>query len=387
MIGKRTAALLALLLCAILLPVSAQEEENLDDLFDDPVMDTVVEDPETDHLSQFVSADKVVITGSFSATGGGAAGWTDWPDFADLSAGFDGTIGLSSGATLVLDARPDPDFHLHGTMSTSIDPINGTYSWTPFSLGELFIDYTWLGNVFIRMGKHGMSWGQSRFFSGATNLVADAAGGFALRASVPTLLDGIQAIALLQSGYFQSGLQASYKQICYALKADAVVFDTLLSLGGRYQVAEGYKALLSVKKVLFGVDLLTDVVVHYDLTAFHPKVVAGFFREWQDFKAYGEYQFDGSSGTCTDQSMGLALGYNNVGGSPIDLGAKWMHAFIDNSGSVTVGATWSPWKFISAKVGLPVVYGAEGSRYRLANGDPGGRRILLALGLEMSVSF
>lgn len=381
---------LAVLLCAAL-PLSAQEAENLDDLFSDPVEDTVVVETQTDHLAQYVTSDTVVISGSFNATGGAIAGWTQWPDPANLETGYDGTIGLTTSATLNIDARPDPDFHLYGTMSTSMNPLDPAsgVNWSSFALGEFFVDYTWLGNVFIRMGKHSITWGQGRLFSGSTNIMSDTYSGFALRASLPTLLDGVSAIGLLKSEYFESGTLASYKQICYAVKADQVLLGTLLSLGGRYQVDEGINAILSVKRTILGVDLLADVVLHDNEASRYYQVLAGFFKEWTDFKVYGEYYYTGATVDVPDHSAGLACGFNNVFGTPIDVGAQWIHAFIDGSGTVTAGLTWVPWKFITAKIGVPVVYGEEGSRYvvALATTDPGKRRVSLAFGLEMAVSF
>jgi len=387
--NRASARLVALALSFVVAGLGAQEEENLDDLFDDPAGDTVVAQTQTDHLAQYVTSETVVVSGSFNATGGAIAGWTQWPDLALLGTGFDGTIGLTTSATLTIDARPDPDFHLYGTVSTSMNPLDPATmaSWSSFVLGELFADYTWLGTVFIRMGKHGITWGQGRLFSGSTNIMSDTATGFALRASLPTLLDGVSAIGLLKADYFESGTLASYKQIGYAVKADKILFGTLLSLGGRYQVDEGVNALFSAKRTILGVDLLADVVLHDIGTAQYYQVLAGFFKEWTNFKLYGEYYYNGATTGGADHSAALACGFNNVFGTPLDLGAQWIHAFMDGSGTVTTGLTWVPWKFITAKVGVPVVYGADASRYVTGNADPGKRRVALALGLEMAVSF
>jgi len=254
-------------------------------------------------------------------------------------------------------------------------------------LGELFVDYTWLGNVFIRMGKHSITWGQGRLFEAITNIMSDTVSGFALRASLPTLADGVSAIGLIKNGYFLSDKLASYKEICYAIKADQVLLDTMISLGGRYQVDEGLNAILSLKRTYFGIDLLADVVFFERSAVRYQRVLAGFFKEWTNFKVYGEYYYSGAIAGNADHSTGLACGFNNVFGTPIDAGAQWIHAFVDGSGSVTAGITWVPWKFITATIALPVVYGDEGSRYMVANADPVKRRAALAFGLEMAVSF
>jgi len=376
-------SLVAVILLVALLPLFAQEEENLDDLFSDPVADTVVVETQTDHLAQYVTDDTIRFSGTFNAEGGIAAGWTSWPDFSDLSLYFDGTIGLTSTASLYFDARPDPDFRLYGYVTTSMDPLAGAYTWSGFSIGELFIDYTWLGDVFIRMGKHSVAWGQARLFEGITNIMADSAAGFSLRANLPTVLNGLSFIGLINQPDV-----TSYQQIVYAAKADEVLLGTMLSLGARFQVSEGLNALLSIKRVVRGIDFLADVVVHYDEASVYPRILAGFFKEWPELRLYGEYYYDGSVSGYVDHTAGLVCGFNNVAGTPLDLGLQWLHAFIDNSGSATAGLTWKPWKYIAATVAVPVAYGADDSRYvTTGNSDIGKRRIALVFGLEMSVSF
>ncbi|OHD26343.1 MAG: hypothetical protein A2Y38_00145 [Spirochaetes bacterium GWB1_59_5] len=363
--------------------LGAQEEGSLDELFSDPVEDTILVETGTDHLSQYVTEQGIKLSGSFSAEGGVAAGWTSWPVLSDPSAGFDGTIGLTSTVTLAFDARPDPDFRLYGTVTTSMDPLTVDYTWNAFSIDELFIDYTWVGDVFIRMGQHDITWGQARLFESITDIMADAAEGFSLRANLPTVMGGVSVIGMTN----RSGI-TSYRQIVYAAKVDEVVLETMLSLGVRYQVHEGLNALLSVKRVLWGVDLLSDVVVHYDESSMYPRVLAGFFKEWPEVRLYGEYYYDGSVSGGVDHTAGLVCGFNNIAGTPLDLGLQWMHAFIDNSGSATAGLTWKPWKYITATLALPVAYGADDSRYvTTSNSDIANRRIVLVFGIEMSVSF
>jgi hypothetical protein len=379
---------LAVLTLAVM-PLRAQEAENLDDLFSDPVQDTVVVETQTDHLAQYATTETIQFSGSFNAEGGIAAGWTSWPVFSDLSSGFDSTIALSSSASLNLDARPDPDFRLYGSVTTEMDPLEGAYTWSSFTISELFVDYTWLDDVFIRLGKHGMAWGQARLFkdvsdNGVTDLMADAAAGYSLRANLPTIMDGISLISLINQPD-----ASSYTQIVYAGKADKVLLGTMFSLGARYQIDEGVNALLSVKRVVLGIDLLADAIVHYDADSLYPKVLAGFFKEWPRVKLYGEYYYNGAVAGDMDHSAGLAWGFNNIAGTPVDLGLRWIHTLYDSSGSVIAGLTWKPWKYITASLALPVAYGPDGSRYvsTTYNEDVAMRRLVLAFGLEMAVSF
>lgn len=389
---------------AVLLLVSATvglaaQEESLDDLFDDPAADTLVVETETDHLASYVTAEAIKFNGSFKATGGVAAGWTSWPRLEDPARYFDGTIGLTATASLSFDARPDPDFRLYGNVSTSMNPLSGSNGWSGFALGELFVDYTWLDNVFIRMGQQSMSWGQGRLFEAVTNVMSDAASGFSFRASLPTLLDGVQAVALINRGAV-----ASWQELCYAARADKLFWGTLVSAGVRYQRDEGLKALVSVKKTVFGVDLFGDLVVYRHDASGYEQILAGFFKEWKDVKLYGEYYyngatwpagpaetrapFDGFLAAGSDHTLGLACGFNNVFGTPVDAGFKLIHTFFDGSGLAMAGLTWKPWKMISATLALPVAYGADGSRYvGPSNPDAARRRLALVFGLELSASF
>jgi len=215
----------------------------------------------------------------------------------------------------------------------------------------------------------------------------DLPAGFAFRLNIPTWLDGISTIVLIKDSYFESSLKASYRQFCYGIKADKVLGGTFLSAGIRYQEDENFKALFSVKRVVLGVDLFGDVALGYDGLTWSPRVLTGFFKEWQDFKLYGEYYYAGTVDGLPDHTMGLAAGYNNIGETSIDLGIQWFHTFVDDSGIVTIVATWPAWKFITATIGLPIVYGSDDSRYIRTNADPAKRRIALAFGLEFAISF
>jgi len=144
---------------------------------------------------------------------------------------------------------------------------------------------------------------------------------------------------------------------------------------------------LSLKKVAFKTDLFADVVLHSGTQLLSLTAMAGFFREWPDVLLYGEYQFRWTEPQAFTHDAALALGFNNIFGTPLDFGVQARHNFMDHSGSVTLGLTQPLWPFVKLEIGLPIVYGAEGSSAVLANVDPGGRRILLAVALTLSGGF
>lgn len=367
--------------------LAAQEDINIDVLFEDPAEDIVAPDIAVDHMAQYVQSDAIRIKGYFDAIGGVSAGWMDWPNPANLSAGFDRAIGLTASAYISFDAKPDPAFHFYSAFSMGIDPLAKVFTWNGPRINTMYVDYTFHDSVFTRMGVYEMTWGQGRIFAGYTNLLSDLGSSFSARASVPTLLDGFTVIGLMNTTLL-SGDEPTYKHIAWAAKADKVLFGTMISLAGRYQVYQGLRSLLSMKKVVLGVDILTDVLLRYYGQVLYPQVLAGFFKEWDDAVVYGEYFFDGADLSGFDHTVALAAGFNNVVAGKVDLGLQWAHAFIDGSGVVTAGLEWTPWKYITATLALPVAYGAVGSRYvTTSNGDIADRRLALLFGLELEVNF
>ncbi len=361
--------------------------DDIDSLFDDPPEDIVLEDTEDiDHRTQFETSDKVSVRGQFKARGGLAAGWKHAPGFGEAPENFGVSPGATSIARLSFNARPDPVFSVTGDIYTEIDPEEGENSWSVPQIGELFCDYIWLDTVFFRLGKHTMTWGQGRLFTPG-NLMKDSGDGIAFRASFPTLLDGVSVVSLLDEEYTAGGEGASAEDVAVGAIADKVFGNVRLSAGSRYQKEEGLSALGSFKTVFFSTDLLSDIVLHYKDDNADFEAVAGFFREFNDLKLYGEYHFDGRTEGWKDHSIGLALGYKDIFNSPVDVGVEWKHSFIDDTGSIITGASWNPWKFIKANFGIPWFYGGESSRYLDDNETPGNKRLSFVFFLELSSSF
>lgn len=378
-----------LLFCLGFFLLSHAYADDLDDLFLAPEPDKVEEAPEKDHLASVAKEEKLKLSGYFEAIGGIGAGWEEWPELQDLGQYFDGSIGFKADANLYVDARPDKDFRFFASFATSINPMDGSNKWTDFKISELFVDYTLLDSIFIRLGQHSTSWGQGKIFTNS-NLMADSAGNFSFRAGMPAVLNGIQALILAKQTIDY------YKDLIYAAKVDAVFWNTYFSLGARYQADEGIKGLFSIKKVVFGTDLLSDVTIsqegtELDSTEFDFTALAGFFREWDSLKLYGEYLGKGHVGQSVEgyeQKIGLDFGYKHIFGSGFNYGLEYRHEFKDNSGYIINALAWKPWKYITATLALPLVYGPTGAFYVTeGNPDLAKRRIALLFGLEMKVNF
>ncbi len=353
------AALVVALLAAV--GVFAQEApatDTVDALFDTASSDTVVTDSGIDYRTLYDKEEKIKTSGYFRAIGGAAIGYVRWPTLEDPGNGFGASIGAYAEAVAAMDIRPSSAAHIRGEFSTSFTPATAQFSWDNFAIDELYLDYTIRDAVFVRVGQFLSSWGQGRLFTPG-DLLANSADGFSLRLSAPTVLNGVSAYA------FGSGTVESYGDLSYAAKADAIILDTLLSAGILYRYADGYKGLLSIKRVVWKTDLLADMVGFYQDDIFSCEGVGGFFREWNDLRLYGEYHIKADEHRVLDQQFGLAVGQKNIAGTPIDIGLRWLHSIADGSGTLLAALSWSPWKYVTATIGVPYMYGAAGSYYSL----------------------
>ncbi len=356
------------------------ETENLDDLFSNPPADTVATVLDQSHREDFEKFDKIKYSGSFSANAGIAAGWVNWPDFNKFDVGFDASAGASASATFNFDARPNPVFRVNGTVTSSLDPMAGSKTWSEITLSQLFCDYIFQDFIFIRLGHHTMSWGQGRLFNPG-NFMSDSSSSLSMRAVIPSWLSGVSFSALAYDSI------KSYKQLAAALKTDIVIGNLLVSPGLKYRDVDGLKGLLSLKTTVWHVDLLLDSIITYKESAVSYAFLGGFFREWNNFVLYGEYYGKLEADSAYLQDVGLVMAFNNIFGTSMDCALKWFHCISDSSGSVLGGITWTPWKLIKISIGIPIYYGREDGIYIMNNPDPSDRKISLALLVELAGSF
>ena len=185
-------ALLAVGLCLCLLllfpapPLSAQSDPDasLDELFDEPEEDIAAdqdaEDLEIDHTQAYVAPQSLTLSGSFSSEGGIGLGWKDWPDLSSPLKNYDGTMGAQASSSLSMNARASENLQVTGSVSVSMNPLGGAYTWSGISVGQIYADYYGIPNVFVRLGQHSFGWGQGRLFTPG-NLMGDSGSGAALR--------------------------------------------------------------------------------------------------------------------------------------------------------------------------------------------------------------
>jgi hypothetical protein len=368
----------------------AQADGDLDGLFTDPGGDAVVVDTGIDHREAYVSEEKLRIGGYFKALSGGLAGYHIWPDPEDLSNGLDASGGLVAEAVFMLDAQPGPVASIHGEFTTTFSPSTSSFAWGDFYISEFYLDYVMLETAFFRVGQFESAWGQGRIFDPG-NLMYGSGGGFSVRASVPTFLNGVTMYT------YGSGEVDTVDDLAFAARLESLVLDAYIASGVRYKYSDGYSGVFSLKKVVLGADLFFDAVGRYHDQIVTYEGLAGFFKEWKDLRFYGEYYLSGGQAGILDQKIGLVLGLNNLWSTPIDLGLKLEQSLSDWSGVYITAISWSPLKYITATIGVPVVYGEVGSYYvdsGFVEGDKddlqvelSGYRIGLAVSLTMKVPF
>lgn len=328
----------------------------LDELFDQPAKDAVVADTGVDHTEIYGPDERLVFSGYFRALGGAIVGYRDWPVLDDLSDNLDIGAGVVAETVVSIDARPSSIASMHGSFSTKFDPAN-EFNWGKFNILELYGDYIMADAMFFRVGQFESVWGQGRIFNPG-NFMDDSDEAFTIRAAFPAFLKGVTTYA------FGSGDVQSMEDLSYAAKMDLLILDTYLSGGLLYKYIDGYAGLGSIKKVILGTDLFSDVVVRYSASdVWSWEGIAGFFKEWNRLRLYGEYYIAADEAGLSDQKLGLALGVSDIFKTRIDLAVKWEQSLDDGSGICIGGISWSPLKYITANIGLPVVYGDVGTYY------------------------
>jgi len=328
----------------------------LDELFDEPAKDAVVADTGVDHTEIYGPDERLVFSGYFRALGGAIVGYRDWPALDDLSDNLDLGAGVVAEAVVSIDARPSSIASMHGSFGTKFDPAN-EFNWGKFNILELYGDYILADAMFFRVGQFESVWGQGRIFNPG-NFMDDSGEAFTIRAAFPAFLKGVTTYT------FGSGDVQSMEDLSYAAKMDFLILDTYLSGGLLYKYIDGYAGLGSIKKVVFGTDLFSDVVMRYSAEGIMSwEGIAGFFKEWNRIRLYGEYFLAFTETSLSDQKLGLALGLSDIFKTNIDLAVKWEQSLDDGSGIWIGGISWSPLKYITANIGLPVVYGDVGTYY------------------------
>ncbi len=396
--------------------LAAQETADIDSLFSGDTSTTVVSDGQKLDLSAITTSAKPLVSGSISLKGGVSLGWSELPDFTDLSLHFQKTFGYSMVLSGTFDARPDPDFHVYGSASVSFpagvetkkntNPLGEMYnlvggavsdaitaiSWSAISLGEVYVDYRLWDTLSFRIGKATTTWGQGRLLGNPGNLLAGAEDGASFRVSLPVLGGSWNALALARPSYFGNSAEIVASNIGLASNWEGSIGPVNLGLAGFTQKAQGTIVSAYLKSSWGGFDIYSETVGDCTAllaqTASYPTIteVAGFYWEGGEpkFQIQGEYLFNGANTSWTDHSLAIGVALTQIPGTSIKLGLQWIHTFLDNSGNLVLGMQTPLAPHLSLSVGVPFLYGAQGSRYVPLTTT---QRLGLAASIELSGAY
>jgi hypothetical protein len=376
------------LCCAICLaflgPAISQESEasasSVDQLFAEPQADIVTQSSDAQQLLKPFHAQPLTVTGSFASMAGFVGGYTDGKDPDGSYNGtyyFKATPGLSFVPTLTFSARPDQTIRFQGTVSF---PFASADMFSP-SINEMFFDYTFQDQVFLRIGRHLVSWGVTRIFSAGGDLMEKSSEGLDLKVTVPIGSGGVTGIMLAPSSIMTD--QFLWGDLTYGLQGTLPIGKTEFILSGIYYGNDSEKtplrATAALKTSIFGIDLFAEGIGASTLTQ-RPMIsaspilsgiVSGFFWERIDpeLKLYGEYYYDASDTSEKSRFVSAVIGMDRMFGSPFNFGLQWTHAFLDGSGIIMPGFSINLWPHIALQMGFPCRYGDPGSYY-LVNQSP-----------------
>jgi hypothetical protein len=359
---------------------AAASDSSVDQLFEAPQEDTETQSSDARQLLKAFHAQPLTVTGSFTSMAGLVTGYTDGKD---SSGNYNGSYeyktspGLNFVPSLTFSARPDQTIRFQGTVSF---PFASANMFEP-AINEMFFDYTLQDMVYLRIGRHLVSWGVTRIFDAGGDLMAKSSDGLDFKATVPIGSGGVTAIVLTPQSIFTDTFL--WKDMTYGLQADLPIGASELILSGTYYGSDvdstPLRATAVLKTSIFGVDLFAEGIgastfswgSEVNANPALSGVVSGFFWERIDpeFRLYGEYYYDATDTSKKSQFVSLVAGANKAFGSPLNLGLQWTHAFKDNSGIVVPGFSVNLWPHTSMQIGFPFRYGAPGSFY-LTNQSP-----------------
>lgn len=352
-----------LLFCGLSATLLAQAT---DDYFTDAPAD-IVADTTTKPNATILTSRPTTVQGNVHAEGGLLGG----PDPVFHDPDYSGYYLMSSSVSF--DSRPDTSLHAYGSLSTS---LSGTAFSTP-TIGELFIDYTWLDLVMFRFGKQSLTWGQGRLFNPA-NLVSDAATGVTLKAFVPVFGQGLTLVSIINPANMTDAANPSWKELVYNAQFAGDLGPLGWGVAGRYLLGKQQKASGFLKTTWAGIDLFTEGVWDLTTATSSPQSwLAGFYWEGGDPKIKMQ-------GEATNTTVGLATAITLGDYRPA---LKWEHNYTDQSGQWTLGVEFSPAAHLNLAIGLPLIYGPTTGTYVASNPDPRKRDWVMGAKLSLDVGI
>jgi hypothetical protein len=361
--------------------VPAWADDSLDNLFDQPAPDVVVEAPAKAAIPQVNQVLRPFGTVSFNLAGVWGQGGSDTS-----------TVGVDSTWTVGVDARPDDTLRIQGSLTSSL-PTGKTLSYSTPVVNELFADYAVGSLAVVRVGQFGVTWGQARLVSNVGNLIASANPGFSAKAAVPVGTGTLTLFSSAIGGFDNHQLPLDYQY--------AGAFDQTLgpvTLGGAYSYRKNqvWQASAYGKTSFWGWDWYGEAVGTFHQTdspwdradALAGGNWQGWFPVWtlntetlvSKFKNHPEL-----TQYTTEASLSIDGKVPWSGFTPKLLGA---YAWDDRSGELIASVVYQPvGSSLSFTLGLPWIFGDDGTRFVTGNPDSSGRRYGIGVKASLSYSF
>jgi hypothetical protein len=402
------------------------DADDIDSLFDEPDESDDRSDDTATATDQDAPDDRIdigalttsptKISANVSANLGFGVGLIEWPggsaadgeDVDDLMR-YSGLYG--SSARVTVDTRPTSYLRFNTSVGTSLD--TSTMNFKNPSVSSFFVDYTFGDTLFVRGGKHGMTWGQGRILGNPANLVSRVSEGIAVRATAPLWRGTTTGLVYGREEWVAQRSETSPAAYGYAGQFEQTLGAVALGLHGHFHMDEDVAGAVTLSWGKEQVNLAGDVAVHWDrkqpLNSDSARVEALGQVLWESperrWTLGMEYIFDSDvrsdDGDYTGHRTGVALRTPGLFGSGWRPGITWQHAGQDDSGQVVfgIGGTIAP--SLNMSIGVPVIYGAPGTYYRDAltedaETDPDDRDedaipldnvVTVLLGFSLSFSF
>ncbi len=331
---------------------------------------------------------------------------------------YNDSAAFKVSSVLSLDFRVSPEFRVFQKYSLTFP------DFTP-EVTELFCDYSILNAVFFRIGRHRVTWGQSRNFS-FTNLPnrvpdgyvpeLDVADSYAMKINVPVGIGGVEALVHTRRGYFENPNAPGIDEIGFGGNLNLAVKYFDLTGGIFYHKLLNLRAYGSFKTTLFGrLELYAEGLIAHDLDYIDPtgeeevpveedvrvdnqtdlSVNVGFFIDFfsQNLELNGEYFFNGEESELQVKytTFPLFYGHNIAANFSLKLFEKkfrlftqFKYNFNEKSGLIIPGFILDILPNCDITLAVPIILGSTEGGYFLENPDPENRPLSLVFSIVLS---
>jgi hypothetical protein len=356
-------------------------DDSLDYLFDQPSADEVAAAPKKTAIPQVKQAIRPFGSVSFNLAAIRGEGGRNTA-----------TLGVDSTWTLGIDARPDDTLRIQGSLSSSLPTGNVLQYSTPM-LGELFADYTVGSWAVFRLGQFGVTWGQARLVSNVGNLIASANPGFSVKGAFPLGTGTLTLFSSAIGGFDDHQLPSDFQ---YASSIDQTLGPVTVGAACSFRKSQVWQSSAFAKTSFWGWDWYGEAVGTFNQTDSPwdraDAVVGGNWQGWFPVWSFNAETLVSKFKNHPERTQYTSQASVSIDGkvpwSGFSPKATWAYAWDDRSGQVVGSVVYQPaGSSLSLTVGVPWIFGDEGTRFVLGNPDSSGRRYGIGLKASLSYSF